>query len=1360
MKNVKKCISRTINLAYKHKLISFFIAIGIAISLILFNVLANDDEYANKLVVKELSITSITDGYMDLDSTSGQGKDDSYTNGILRNFDSMRYKVSYKLELKETDPEISQVEGRYLVVDVVLPNTIRAGVRSDNSSGDGFLSPTPLNADYNYYEFTIDNVSTTTTEPASFDIDIDSVNSVNGDASFTPIILVKEKTDTDNVKSISDMSDSEKESFISNIPANRVACNDSALHCETTMTGYYDYDVELYQGVYNSSNNTTTNKNYPVGILIKNPVNVGVYVPNSVSFDLSYTTEDPNLTVSLVENSVVNYKDPSKNYTIYYPDSTGEMINLNNVVNFENNTVTISNLAQSLGHIGTAAFEINSVRSSESQSESSIRIKASNLKVGDTLIKQNGGEVELTDYGYKLVGAFYSTIDIYERQSSIPEDDGNAFLNYNQQFTLEETIAYANNGIGDELDELHNYIKIDSDAFIINKEGNSVSDPLAIMRYGYGEWNTNYFEATGACSNIGPLTKETLMNLYGGPCIREKSTVKWNEEDTNLPLIIVDTVFGDKSDNTLNYAPGTSTITLTGSVRNNSALRNTSHQITTSSVGTFNGRTNYMSSNINLNDVNAASNPKNYSKSVYDFNGRNITKNHSNLCSTVFCAINGETVHIGSFKISNPEVHAYYNDVERTAFYDYPIEWRIDVGTTSDDESIEYTGATIDVAIPKTLDYLYAETIVNNVRVRKNYTSRSELENNPYNIYMFTFTEEEIKDGAINTLSIFTDIYLNTRSNTEASVIAMADISARKLEGTNYVNLRDVRGISYRQNGASAILYNELPITTYGSVSPTNIEKNKPYTYTMKSYNNSSANEGSNGYSYTGATMYYLLPYVEDSNYKIYGKKFTNSKYKVKITDNMAGYKVYYTNAASKNVVGDIYNMANPDTTTTWTEWTNPSVEVEATAIKIVKQTAWDIESYFYSENGVNVVVTPINNAQADAYYNSFLVTVNRPDSYVDVCPSGDDCATPSSRLYYQSSSSLTEVYSRQISGFVFEDYNYSNMFENGEDELENIVVELYKLNNSEYNETSDPSNPNQYVNPSVDELIATKTTSSTGAYSFTGLEPGYYYVLYRYDGDKYTPSEKYAGLLTGVSNANQINSKAVARNDAPNEAVSDILTLSSSSSSNERYINLGLRIRKEFGVEINKYITKVVQTSNQGNKTYEFDKATKVNIDIKNLRNTKFRVTYSFDIVNTKYFPGYIGIIADLMPAGMTFDNTLEGNGDWTLSDGVLYYTGLQNRLLLPGEKQYFSLTLDLDTNKGGTYLNMVAAQMPILMGDDVTSYDFSNITIENNDAAAGGTDDNSGNAAGGTDSGNAAGGTDDNTGYGVSEDDIGGGN
>ena len=113
-------------------------------------------------------------------------------------------------------------------------------------------------------------------------------------------------------------------------------------------------------------------------------------------------------------------------------------------------------------------------------------------------------------------------------------------------------------------------------------------------------------------------------------------------------------------------------------------------------------------------------------------------------------------------------------------------------------------------------------------------------------------------------------------------------------------------------------------------------------------------------------------------------------------------------------------------------------------------------------------------------------------------------------------------------------------------------------------------------------------------------------------------------------------------------------------------------------------------------------------------MRNTKFRVTYSFDIVNTRYFPGYIGVIADLVPSGMTFDGTLEENKDWVIYDGVLYYTGLQDKLLLPGDKQYFSLVLDLDTNEGGTYTNIVAAQQPILLGDESADYDFTSVTVE----------------------------------------------
>ena len=433
--------------------------------------------------------------------------------------------------------------------------------------------------------------------------------------------------------------------------------------------------------------------------------------------------------------------------------------------------------------------------------------------------------------------------------------------------------------------------------------------------------------------------------------------------------------------------------------------------------------------------------------------------------------------------------------------------------------------------------------------------------------------------------------------------------------------------------------------------------------------------------------------------------------------------------------------MVNPDSSTTWTAWTNPSTEVEATAIKIVKNDNWDIDTYFVSENGINVTVTPVKNAQADAYYNGFAVVVNRPQGFAPECdgrydedPEGPcDPNSLSSRLFFYSSESLVEVYSRQISGFVFEDYNYSDIYEVGEDQMKDIVVELYKLSSTEYN-VDDAANPNAYIDSENDELVATTTTDGNGAYTFTGLNTGNYYVLFRYDGNKYTPSNKYVG---GDSNK-QVNSKAIAKNQADNEAVSDIITLTSQNGSeNKNYINLGLRIRKEFAVEINKYITNIVQTSNQGTKTYEYEKATKVNIDIRNIGNTKFRVTYSFDIVNTKYFPGYIGIIADLVPAGMTFDGTLEENKDWTIYDGVLYYTGLQDKLLLPGDRQYFKLVLDLDTNKGGTYTNIVAAQQPVLMGEKTSDIDFNSITFEDANPVET-TDPNTGGDSGSGETGN----------------------
>ena len=1348
---MKKRFWKCIDYVYKHRLIAFFVAIGIATSFILYGVLANDDEYANDLEVKNATIALVADGgNYTFDATDGVGKDSNGANGVLRNFDAMAYRVNYTLALKQGDSISTQIEGRNVIVDVILPNTFSTQLSSDNQSGDGYVNAATLDENYNYYEFVIDNVSTTTSsEPATFEFALWDVNSKVPDASFSPIILVKEATDN-NYKAVSEMSSNEREALVANLPANVVACDSNALHCTTTMTGYYDYNVEVYSGIYNNgASEAETGKNYPVGFAVSLPNNpVGLYVPNSVSFDVAYAADNANINVTYVADSFVNYKDNSKHYTIYNNNDTPMPETINNLVSYNNGTVTVSNLALSDGVVGTVSFELNSTRVNPAvETDGHITVTTSNLKVGDTVIKANGGSTTIEDKYSKFVGPFSSYIGFYKEKAQFDNwGSSEEFMNYNQQFVINEKLSYAIRS-GNALDEFNNYIKVDPDAFTIYTDRYDKPSDM-VLRFGHGLWTSEYFELTGVSgcpTNINSLTKEQMMNLYGGPCLRAKNTVLWNDDETELPVIIVNGLAGQAGSDEINFNPGTYNITLYGKVKDNVNLINATYQISTLSTGMFEGDLYYLSNTSDRSAVGEAKNPNNFVKANYDFAGRQLVSGDANFCGTAECFISGKSLGIIPFTVTTPSIHAYYNDVERSSFYDYPIEWRINVTAASDDESIEYTAGAINVTVSDPLVYLYAETIVNGVRVRKEPTLNQDVTGGKY--LRFDFTEDEINNGAINTLSVFTDIQMNTKSGTQKRLGVAADLVGRVVKGTEIIRLVDPRPFDW-DNGIKSVrsqivnLYNSSTVATYGNASPRYVEKNQSYTYTMKAYNNSSIGDGSNtGYGFENATMYYMLPYIEDSNYKTYEKTFTNKSFKVKLAEALpANYKAYYTTANTLNLIEDVYNGTNPDSVTSWTEWTNPTTDVVATAIKVVRQNDWDLDTYFVSENGVNVIVTPVNNAQADSYYNGFLMTVNRPNNYVEPC-SGDDCSglAQGARLYYRSSSSLVEVYSRQISGFVFEDYNYDNLYETIEDTLKDVVVELYKLNNSEYNETSDASNPIAYIDTTRDTLVATKATSSTGVYEFTGLEPGYYYVLFRYNGEKYTPSEKYGGLLTGVANPNSINSKAIARPDIPDEAVSDILTLSSSASSNSRYINLGLRIRKEFGVEINKYITRVDFTSSQGNKVFEFDKKTKVNIDIKNMKNNKFRVTYSFDIVNTKYYPGYIGIIADLLPTGMTFDNSLEENMDWTLSDGVLYYTGLQNRLLLPGEKQYFKLVLDLETNKGGTYLNIVAAQQPILMGEDLASYDFSEITVDTGDDTSSG-DPNAG-GIGATDNGSGEG-------------------
>ena len=310
---------------------------------------------------------------------------------------------------------------------------------------------------------------------------------------------------------------------------------------------------------------------------------------------------------------------------------------------------------------------------------------------------------------------------------------------------------------------------------------------------------------------------------------------------------------------------------------------------------------------------------------------------------------------------------------------------------------------------------------------------------------------------------------------------------------------------------------------------------------------------------------------------------------------------------------------------------------------------------------------------------------------------------------------SVTSVYAREISGFVFEDFDYNGIYTDEESRLKDIPVSLYKVN--QIPEGYDPIDPTTFVSDD-DTLVGATTTSENGAYYFSGLPSGIYYVSFNINNEKYIVAglEKIDDTIPDSSNRN--SSASLLPNTS--RAISSLIEFPADSPSGRLLvsnINLGLAVKKEMAITLNKYITEVTITKNGRVETHDYSNQnlSKVSITVLNPKNTKVKVKYSFSIENTKYFPGYVGMIVDTIPEGMTFNPNLKENQYWTQYDNLLYFNGLSGKLFLPNEKQYFTLVLDLDLKEAGTYRNIVSARDLTLMGDELPVYDFSGLNNNN---------------------------------------------
>ena len=1315
----------------KDFLFKYKIIIGVVVFLLLsfgiyLFVSAENDIYANQVEVSKTSVsiedgTPNNDGNFDSDDTPGN--DSSINNKIVRSFDSIKYNITYNLGYKSNstlaDEEKTAEISRTVIIDVLLPKNVAADVKEgDTSNSEGYINKKIItidNVEYTYYKFEVQGVAhalDSSSNKAS--ITIDKINMKN-DSKILPIIRIREKTDEN-------YSDYKNGSTIGN----------TLELSEVKVSAKDDYNVKLYNGIVKVKE--SGNATLPIGIAVYIPSSTnkgikGVQIPDTLSFNVSIVP-NPNDSSIVGLPTIDKYKDGSDviipNLPYSYDENNGTVAIENvegksNIFKLKYSGLTyhegIINIGtddnqNNVNYISTNALVVNTTRNTSkldiTYTISAIDLPNTDISTGNSITMLDNYTAFVGDYSTKVDFIDLKNIESSSSSEPVTTKPNSAVYNYNEEFYIQNKIDYGT--IGDDLPNgLTNYLKIDNTAIKLldvsniseqDKDyyiefSNQKNKPNYTLQYAVGEWNSNYFtvksNAPSYCpTDLSKVSKEQLMNLYGGPCISENSSVKWydslsdagDENEENLNKIIA-----VKLNITGKYETGLSTILrFKAKVQDNTSLIGNTYQVVARGMTEFNGEEFYMYDPSDKNQI-----PVNLSKQSADISYSKTVYNNSTL--TVTQSENptgkfGNSIIVSSAKASIKEITVLDRDGNGSSRGTYyvgssdPLE--IDVKPTIYKSDMDATidSATIDVYLPNSLvispqvgDKMYSST-------RSDTLTENGITHN-YTVYTYTYTSDDIKydnnspSGTIPTLKIHANIGMNTVTDSNDSGLeakVYSRIYGTVLPGNSETSIAINTPEKFRVGETSFNIKNNNAIGTLGVSSPTYIDPNGSYTYNMKAANIAEDN--------AELEMLYILPFNGDGVSNTNGSTFDGTLGSSIVGTLPQGYTVYYATDKSKTILS---NEITSTSSVDWHEWTNYNTSVSGiTAIKVVPSSGIKKGAYFLDNNGLTVKITTTGNKEGSIYYNIFYM-LHKNSLLCDDYNESEECSKSETGLKtYNSNVSTTSVYNRSISGLVFQDDDYDGFSTYDEPKLSDVIVELYKTDAT----VSNSKKPLDVVSDN-DKKVAESVTNSRGEYKFSGLTSGNYYVKYTFDCDKYTATEKNKQDST-LGDMSESDSDAVMQAGTCS-AVSNILTLNNEKV-NITHIDLGLRVRQIFDVTLNKYITNVKVNSNKGTQSYDYDNAKKVKIDVKNLRNTTFQVSYLIELENTKYFPGTIGNIIETIPDGMTFNPDLPQNKGWYESDGNLYYSDLSSTLLMPGEKHYVTIVLDLSTNSGGDYINFVA--------------------------------------------------------------------
>ena len=1208
----------------------------------------NNDPYAGKIISKvDITKSKVTDGSAPFDSNDSDGNDSKDNNKIVRNFDEVSYDLSYKLE-KDSSISDENVSDRNVLIDILIPENVSAEISLPYTEGKDMVNINGIN--YKYYEASAGSAKIG--DQSSSRVTLSNITHLSGNKTFDPIFQVRESTE--NVTPLS--------------KAESIQSNDHIMNFgNITISEIEKYEVKAFAGnVLKNGNNISV----PIGVLTYLPYDSkkgikGLKIPDTLTYGL--ITKSSAGTLS--EKPTISDYSSSAEFRINQMPYIDSKINGTTIINDDNGNV------ESTGFF----FDKKNIYKENSSSENPTGYYlTSNVLVynldrtdvsGDITVEStvNTSKVSIVVYESDVVGDLVTKVSYYESGDKSSKNLSNVF-NYGEEFKLVTKLSYVNskNNVGDTLKSgMTSYIKFDNSAInvlltdkgtgydikAVTNSTDNYDDVNMEVKYAVGSWDKSAWKlksnAPSTCPSIDSLTKEQIMNLYGGPCIEYKTTLEFDElgdiDKDKWDKIIMGKFTIDKV-----YPASDITITMKGKIVSAPSIVGNTYQTVVSSV--TNGSDEYYlgeTANNSSENEKIMINKDNYKKATYT----NFVRNDDSPKGK-----HGNTLLVSATKSKINSIRTYSGDIEKTTFTagaDDPIIWKINSTVKKNSISVTYGPVNISVYIPTSLVFYQEKTAAVPSKVED-----VVLNNISYKKYIYNISEKDIdSDGIVSELSVYTNIAPETENKTNHEIKVEIESTAYMDDSGAAIAKTSVEPISDRTLTNIVTIINNRKISLNGIADPQLLEVGKPYTYTMKAYNNSG--------NIMDLEMINILPVnTKEASF--------DGTYSVKINNLPSGYEALYINDENTKS-GSILSteLSNPSLNK-WVKWTDTMVDTEnVKAIKIETTNKVANKNYFGSKEGISLTITPKNNKIGNEYINNFGI-IDKNDR-----ASGA----------YMTGNSIVSIYNRRISGYVFEDFDYDGLYGEKENKLEDLTVELYKLSNlpADYKD----SEVTKYISDK-DELVDETTTDKEGNYSFKGLESGYYYVKIKFDSNKYTVTD-YEKIDQTKGDTNSINSKFYMLEENKG-AISKVLYVDNNKL-RERYINLGLKLRQSFGINLEKYITNVKIISPKGTENHDYNKAKQVKIDVKNLKNTKIEVTYKFELENTKYFPGYIGTIVETIPEGMSFDSSLKENYGWSGENGILYYSGLTNTLIMPDEKYYFQIKLSLSGEEAGDYINVISA-------------------------------------------------------------------